>query len=372
MVLRKTPLVIGVLVATTVSGGVAYAMTTTTQSSGPHPETVASVADFTSGSPTTVYLEADLNGRNEQMKAAPSAMGDPHGSATEVLRIKGNQVTFEITWHNLAAPTVARVHSGAAGMAGGAVMSMMAAPMSGTVTAVDGSVTVNNPQLLTRLVNNPGQFYLNVGTAKYPGGAVRGQFRRIAPVDFQRILHVGPFAAVNSGDQEVPAAGNANAHANAFLGLGATSINYAVSWNGLSSPTAFTLDQGAVGVNGAPATTLFAAPHGLDPAITAVAGTASNVSARTIAALKADPAMFYTNLTTARFPAGAVRGQLFLAAPVTTTVPPVPTTSTMPTMPTKPTTTMPMMPTTSTRPTQPTQPMQPTMPSVSTPAPPHW
>lgn len=371
MALRKTPIVIGVLAAAVVSGGAAYAMTTTGQSSAQQGDTIASVADFTSGSPTTIYLEADLNGRNEQTRMPQSGMGDPRGSATEILRIKGNQVAFEITWQNLGAPTVAQVHSGASGMTGGMVMPMVTAPMSDTLTAVAGAVTVNDARLLTRMANNPNQFYVNVGNAKYPKGAVRGQFRRIGPVDLQRIMHVGPFAALNSGDQEVAAAGDNGAHASAFIGLNTTSINYAVSWTGLTSPTSFAIDQGAVGMNGAPVATLFVARHGLTPAITAVAGTAMNVSAKTIAAIKANPAMFYTNLTTGHFPLGVARGQLFQVIS-NATMPP----TTMPTTtPMKPTTTMPTRPT---MPTQPSMPMQPTessqpgMPSASTPAPPHW
>ena len=366
MALRKTPIVIGVLAAAVVSAGTAYAMATTSQSAGQHPDTVA-VADITAGSATTTYLEADLNGGNERTRANRSAMGDPRGTAVELLRIKGNQVAFELSWHNLGAPTLAQVRSGAAGMSGAMVMPMVTAPMSDTLTAVAGSLTVNSAKTLARLISNPDQFYLNVGNAKYPSGAVRGQFRKIGPVDFERILHVGPFAALNSGGQEV-STGDNDAHATAFLGLGATSINYAVSWTGLNSPTTFAVDQGAVGMNGAPVAKLFLAPHGLTAAITAVAGVTTNVPAKTIAAIKANPAMFYTNLTTARFPLGAVRGQLFLVPPTAA----MPTTTTMPT-------TTPMKPTTTTRPTMPTQPsmstqpMQPTtMPSVSTPAPPHW
>ena len=140
MALRKTPIVVGVLAAAVVSGWYRLRDDQAAPPSAPHPDLVASVADFTSGSPTTVYLEADLNGRNEQTTAR-SATGDPRGSAVELLRIKGNQVTFEITWHNLAPPTAARMHAGASGSTGGAVISMVTAPMSGTLTAVAGSVT---------------------------------------------------------------------------------------------------------------------------------------------------------------------------------------------------------------------------------------
>jgi hypothetical protein len=371
--LGKAPIAAGVLAVAVITGGTAYAMTRPAQPSVRQPDVVASVADVTKGSPP-VYLEADLNGRNEQTRS--THVGDPRGTATELLRIKGNQITFEITWQNLGAPTAARIHAGAAGMTGNAVIPMVTAPMSDTLTAVAGSITVNNAGVLARLATSPSQFYLDMGNAQYPGGAVRGQFRRIAPVDFQRIMHVGPFAALNSGDQEA-AAGDNDARATAFLGFGATSINYAVSWTGLNSPTSFTINQGAVGMNGGRAATLFLAPHGLVPAINAVAGAVMNVPAKTVAAMKADPAMFYTNLTTAKFPLGAARGQLFLAPPTTTTMPTPTTMPTMPTTPAKPTTTAPVKPTTTmptrpTMPTQPTQPTQPVMTSPSAPAPPHW
>lgn len=368
MALRKTPIVLGVLTAAVVSGGTAYAMTRPAQPAAPQPDVVASVADVTAGS-APIYLEADLNGRNELTRTAHPAMGDPRGSAVELLRIKGNQIAFEITWRNLGAPTAARIHAGAAGTSGASVIPMVTAPMSDTLTAVAGSITVDNARLLARLIGDPSQYYLDMGNAKYPGGAVRGQFRRIAPVDFQRILHTGPFAALNSGDQEVASTGDNDARATAFLGFGSTSVNYAVSWTGLTSPTSFTLNQGAVGMNGGRTATLFLAPHGLAPAITAVAGAVLNVPAKTIAALKANPAMFYTNLTTAKFPLGAARGQLFMVPPSTPTT--MPTTMTAPpTPPTTPmpTTTTPMKPTT----TMPTQPTQPGMTSPSTPAPPHW
>src|SRR5207302_10684886 len=139
---------------------------------------------------------------------------------------------------------------------------------------------------------------------------VRGQFRRIAPVDFQRIMHAGPFAALNSGDQEVSASGANDARASAFLGLGSTSITYAVSWTGLSSPTSFTINQGAVGMNGGRTATLFLAPHGLTPAITAVAGAVMNVPAKTVGAMKANHAVLYTNPTTPKLPVGAARCHL--------------------------------------------------------------
>jgi hypothetical protein len=363
--IRRTPIAIGVLTIVALSGGAAYAVTTTAQSSALRSPVAASVTDFTSHPAATVYLEADLNGKNEQTKAPQTPMGDPRGSAMEILRIRGNQVAFEISWQNLAAPTTDKVHAGAAGTAGASVIPMLTQPMSDTLTAVAGTVTVNDRTMLNRLVGKPSQFYANFGDARYPNGAVRGQFRTIGPVDFERILHVGPFAALGGGDQEVFAGGSANARTTAFLGLGTSSINYAVSWTGVNSPTAFTVNKGAVGANGALAATLFVAPRGLAPSITAVAGTAMNVPASTIAAVKASPAMFHSSLTTAGFPGGAARGQLFLTAPTTPT--------TIPTMPTQPTTTMPAPTTMPTQPTtMPTQPTMPTMPTGTAPAPPHW
>jgi hypothetical protein len=376
MGLHRTPIVLGVFAAAVLTGGAAYAVMGTGHSTSLASDTAATLSDFTAGSTTTVYLEADLNGQGEQRKSGGSTMGDPKATGVEVLRIRGNQVAYALSWHNIGTPTVAHVRQGAAGHTGAVAITQLTSALPHTVTAVAGSLTVHNAGLLAQLANNPGRFYLNLGTSASPQGAVRGQFRKVDPIDLNGILHVGSLASVDSGDQEVPlhgtGTGDPNAHATAFVGLGTTSISYALTWSGTNSATAATLNMGAIGTNGATIAKLFSAPKGLPASITAVAGTVSGISGRTVSAVKANPGAFHTNLLTTKFPTGAARGQLFMTTPTApTTSPTMPTTTTPPmTTTTQPTTTMPTTTTMTTPPTMPTS--STTTPTIKTPAPPHW
>jgi hypothetical protein len=374
MALRRTPIALGVLAAAVLTGGAAYAVAATAHPTHLTASAARTLSDVSQGSARTVYLQADLNGRNEQLTSGMAAAGAPQATATEILRIRGNQVAYWLSWHNLGAPTVAHVRQAASGQAGAVAMTELSAPLPGTVTAIAGIVTVPSGRMLTRMVNNPGAFYVNVGTNAFPTGAVRGQFHTVGPVDLNRILHVGPLAAVGSGDQEMPNAGSPNAHTTAFLALGMNSISYAITWSGVNSPTSASVNRGGVGANGNAIATLFTARGGLPASITAIGGTVNGVSANAIAAIRANPSTFHTNLFTRAMPGGAARGQLFMTAPAApttnptmpTTTPPMTMTQPMTTTPTRPTATMP----TTTMPMMPTTGM--TQPSINTPAPPHW
>jgi hypothetical protein len=377
MALHRAPIALGVLAAAVLTGGAAYAVMATGHSTPLAPDTAATLSDFTAGSTTTVYLEADLNGQGEQVKSGKSTMGDPNATAIEVLRIRGNQVAYALSWRGLGTPTVAHVRQGTAGHTGAVAITQLTTALPRSVTAVGGSLTVHNAALLARFANNPAQFYVNLGTNTYPQGAIRGQFHKVGPIDLNAILHVGSLASLDSGDQEIPlhgsGTGDPNTHATAFLGLGTTTISYALTWSGTNSPTGATLNKGAIGANGTNAATLFTAPKGLPASVTALAGTVTGVSRRTISAVKANPAAFHTNLLTTKFPTGAARGQLFMTTPTTPTTNPTMPPTTKPTMPTTPPmTTMPTQPTT-TKTSPPTMPTSgTTTPTIKTPAPPHW
>lgn len=355
MIKGRMLLAVAALAATVVSSAGAYAAFTASHPAASTPNTAVTVADFATNPAGSVFLEADLTGRSTALTS---------GRAVVTLRITRNRIMYEIAWQNMSAPSGMRLQQGTAGSV---VMNLMPAAMPGSINAIAGVVNANNG-LLTALLGNPNGFSANLSTAV---GAARGQFRQVGSFDFNRILHVGQLVSVGSGDQEVPQAGDPNAHATVFLGADTTTLNYAAIWSGVTSPTALNVNVGASGADGNQAAALFRAPRGLNPTIIAVAGTVANVPTKTLAAIRANPAAFHTNLLTGHFPAGAARGQLFAPTAATTTVPTT----------TKPTTTIPMTtkPTTPTRQptTQPTATM-PTVPDTGMPvvtptnAPPHW
>jgi len=117
-----------------------------------------------------VFLAAELRGANE----VPPA--DPDGRAVEVIRIQNNTVSFAAAWRNISSPQAGHIHMGVAGTNGPVVVPFFGGgPLPATFRAVTGQVTVADPTLLASIVANPENFYVNLHTADFPGGAVRGQ-----------------------------------------------------------------------------------------------------------------------------------------------------------------------------------------------------
>jgi CHRD domain len=75
--------------------------------------------------------------------------------------------------------TAAHIHPGAAGVAGGVLVSAVVAP--GEVVLTNGAVTFSRLNIVLSAVNaqsilnNPPGFYFNVHTSAWPGGVMRGQ-----------------------------------------------------------------------------------------------------------------------------------------------------------------------------------------------------
>ncbi len=159
-------------------------------------------------------LAATLSGAEE----APDP-GDPDGagSAMVVLRSASSEVCWELTAANITLPAAAaHIHEGSRGVAGPVVVPLSAPDATGAAT---GCATAD-AALLTRIMQSPENFYVNVHTSDFPAGAMRGQ------------LPTSP--AAEGGPAQPPAApGMPNAGADAGL------------WSALAG---FALTMGAVGL----------------------------------------------------------------------------------------------------------------------------
>ncbi len=141
--------------------------------------------------PTKLTFSAQLSPANE-VPAITNAESVAAGTATltfDVTRdassnITGANVTVVANLTGFPAGstiTVAHIHTGASGVAGGVLVPLI--PPAGSVTLTNGAgsftqtATIDGPTA-TSIVNNPAGFYFNVHTALNPGGVIRGQLVR--------------------------------------------------------------------------------------------------------------------------------------------------------------------------------------------------
>ncbi|MFG1998952.1 CHRD domain-containing protein [Spirillospora sp. NPDC048911] len=263
------------------------------------------------------YLAASLLGRNEVPAADGKAVGDRDGSATALIRVQGDRIWYALRWSDVAAPTAGHIHLGAKGANGAVKVPFFAGNLPDTARAVAGVVKVTDKATLDQLKNNPNGFYANLHTGEFPGGAVRGQFHKLSkPADLNGVLIGSTPATLQSiadGAQEIPGkegkkTGDPDGRGTAFARPHGAMITWGFTWSSLGQPTVGHIHKGVKGTNGPVAADLFAAPAGLPAGVTGLAGMTpvpGNVADR----IMRKPENYYSNLHTAEFPGGAIRGQ---------------------------------------------------------------
>ena len=98
---------------------------------------------------------------------------DGTGTANVTLNHGQGQVCYDITVSNIEKPTAAHIHVGAAGAEGGVKVPLKA--------AADGSwkgCTTVDKAVVKEIMDNPSNYYVNVHTADFPKGAIRGQLSK--------------------------------------------------------------------------------------------------------------------------------------------------------------------------------------------------
>lgn len=112
-----------------------------------------------------VVLGAALTG------AAETGGGDADGAGAFSVEIdaESGDFCYTLTASGIDKPTMAHVHSGAAGADGPPVV---------TIEVASDMCMAVEPAVLKPIVENPAGFYVNVHTAAFPKGAVRGQLEK--------------------------------------------------------------------------------------------------------------------------------------------------------------------------------------------------
>ena len=123
-----------------------------------------------SGAPS-VPLVAHLKGGSEEVPTA----GDPDGFGFAVVNASParGEVCIQLTTTNVGPWTLAHIHEGGVGAAGPVRVDFA---VTGTETGPELTKCVSaDGALINRIIADPASFYVNVHSAQYPAGAVRGQ-----------------------------------------------------------------------------------------------------------------------------------------------------------------------------------------------------
>ncbi|MGW2561743.1 CHRD domain-containing protein [Streptomyces sp. NPDC001514] len=311
------------VVATAIVAGVAGVAPAMAHDSGSHGSHGSGGGGTKAGNATTftkpatgkaVSFTAELSGADEVPVQGGPAVNDPDGKAVALVKVKGDRVTFALRWKGLV-PSLGHIHEGAAGKNGAVKVPLFSSAMPDTVHSAAGQVAITDAELAESIVTNPSGFYVNLHSAEFPGGAVRGQLKPLKhSVNPLGIIKGGKLRALSNGDQEVPKndaskVGDPDGHAVTFLHPKGTAVDYSFAWVNIQSPSKGHLHQGGFGKNGDVVFDFFNRP--VPDGIFAVSGRLDGQNPDVVKRVRDNPRNYYSNIHTAEFPDGAVRGQLF-------------------------------------------------------------
>lgn len=101
--------------------------------------------------------------------------GDPDGTGMVTIRLNHGQgqVCYDISVKDIQMPTAAHIHAGATGQSG-----EVKVPLKASADGTWKGCVSADKELIKDLMENPANYYVNVHTADFPNGAVRGQLKK--------------------------------------------------------------------------------------------------------------------------------------------------------------------------------------------------
>lgn len=126
---------------------------------------ISGLAMPAAASAATIKLAATLSGQQQ------TDAGDPDGAGKLSAEVDGDSGDFCYTLSvtGISKPTAAHIHTGTSGKDGPPVVTLEV-----TGEGSDECIAVE-PETLKPILSAPGNYYVNVHTADFPKGAIRGQ-----------------------------------------------------------------------------------------------------------------------------------------------------------------------------------------------------
>ena len=241
-----------------------------------------------------VLISAALAGETENPTGDPVATG----TATIRLRLGQGQVCATLDVPNLATrAAAAHIHQAAAGAVGAVVVPLRTPDENGKSSGCVAAARTVVKQILA----SRAQYYVNVHTAEFPGGAVRGQLGSTAATLGRT------FTVTMAGRNEAPAAGDPDGAGTAVIRIRRSDAQlcYRITVSNIQLPAVGAhIHRGAAGGSG-PIVVPFTAPGDNGASAGCVAADAALITE-----ILANPGNFYANVHSREFPGGAVRAPL--------------------------------------------------------------
>ncbi|MGI9120269.1 MAG: CHRD domain-containing protein [Acidimicrobiales bacterium] len=157
------------------------ALTLAACGSGEDPALEVPDASTTSTTTTTAVPGGDAGGSggtvtidNVELTASAEVPGpgddNGDGFANVFLETAKGEVCYDITVNGIGEAKAAHIHEGSKDVAGDVVLKLEP-PAEGSIDAC----IPDQAELITKIQANPGDFYVNVHSAEFPDGALRGQ-----------------------------------------------------------------------------------------------------------------------------------------------------------------------------------------------------
>jgi hypothetical protein len=145
---------------------------------------------------TREYPPFELSGAAVVDDAGVPGQGDPDGSGQAQIHVTPHprfetQLIWWIEVEGIAAPTGAHLHAGVAGTNGPIV-----ATLEPFAASEANSLRVEDMTVIQAIVDNPSAFYIDIHTAEFPDGALRGQLPTLGC-----LLKVSTAAATGPGSE---------------------------------------------------------------------------------------------------------------------------------------------------------------------------
>lgn len=123
-------------------------------------------------SPELLRTELDATLTGHQQTPSPGDL-DGTGTARVIVEAGQERICWDLAVRGIEPASAAHIHRGAAGSAGPPVVTLTTPGADGRS---NGCAAIAR-ELAAEMATIPGNFYINVHNAPYPGGAVRGQLR---------------------------------------------------------------------------------------------------------------------------------------------------------------------------------------------------